>query len=91
MNLIDRDAAYAEAYDLVHYKAAIEAEEYDAIINILDNMPIIDAVEVVRCKDCVSVIENEVKGYCCVNQLCPVYSRFVEPDFSCICGERRCT
>ena len=55
----------------------------------IDKCPTVDAVEVVRCKDCVSVIGNEVKGYVCKNQLCPCWAREVTADFSCICGERR--
>lgn len=51
--------------------------------------PTVDAVEVVRCKDCISAAGNDVKGYMCQNQLCPCYRRDVPGDFSCTCGERR--
>lgn len=40
--LIDVDKAYEDAYDRLHYRATLENEEYDAIINFLDAQPIVD-------------------------------------------------
>lgn len=62
---------------------------YDDVLATIADEKTVDAVEVVRCKNCVSAAGNDVKGYMCQNQLCPCYCRDVPDDFSCICGERR--
>lgn len=50
--LISYDAVYQYAFDGVH-GGGLEHEDFDAIINAIDAVPTIDAVEVCRCKDCV--------------------------------------
>lgn len=42
MKLVDLDAAYNELYDAVQCRAMLEYVEYDAIINILDTLPVIN-------------------------------------------------
>ena len=52
MRLIDADAVEKQAYDDVHYHAELEDWEFDVVTHYLDHAPTIDAVPVVRCKDC---------------------------------------
>ena len=52
MRLINADAVEKQAYDDVHYHAELEDWEFDVVTHYLDHAPTIDAVPVVRCKDC---------------------------------------
>ncbi len=61
---------------------------YDYLKKALDNKPTIDAVEVVRCKDCKHTIRSKVspeKITCCLTKMCGT----VDPDFFCADGERK--
>lgn len=46
------------------YTEVIDVEDLKSVIN---NMPITDVVEVIRCKDCVNRIEFEPNKYQCKN------------------------
>lgn len=53
MRPIDADALKEKARELIpHYHAAVVMNLFDLIDNLADNMPTIDAVPVVRCKEC---------------------------------------
>lgn len=76
MRLIDADAIFSNELLL------ISAECYDAmhaVIEKINNAPTIDAVEVVRCKDC-KYYEGE---WCCMNEIV-----MVDDDY-CSCGKRK--
>lgn len=51
MRLIDADAAYERA-QADSRRGALEDWEFDMIVNLLDSAPTVDAVQVVRCRDC---------------------------------------
>ena len=86
MRLIDADTLRAEFTG----NFGRELWHYTGIRATIDVAPTSTATpHTVPCKECVSVIGNEVKGYVCRNQHCPCWARFVPPDFSCNCGERR--
>ena len=53
----------------------------DAIIDEIDNAPDVDAVEVVRCKDC--------KNRPC-NRVCEIFKRQMDDDCYCSYGEMVC-
>ena len=57
-----------------------------AVKDLLDTMPTIDAVEVVRCKDC-----KHFDGECCDRYADETlgYSHSTQPNFFCACGERK--
>ena len=93
MRLVDADALRNELYDA------------DAItmrgVAIINRFPTIDAVEVVRCKDCkhrpkenrsldgiiwVEFPEEEICPFNCED---PFYNQMPEDDFFCARGERR--
>lgn len=60
---------------------------YDDLKKALDNAPTIDAVEVVRCKDCKHTTRSKVspeKIICCLTKMCGT----VDPDYFCADGER---
>lgn len=48
-------------------------------------MPTIDAVEVIRCRDCKYFVLNPFDGY----EDCTRGFGYVRPDFGCVDGERR--
>lgn len=53
MRLIDADALKEKAREWIPpYDASVVMNLFDLIDNLVDNMPTIDAVPVVRCKDC---------------------------------------
>ena len=57
----------------------------DDTMFVLDKLPAVDAVEVVRCKDCIAFI-GETKS---VFQHCAYSGMNVGKDDFCSCGERR--
>lgn len=78
--LIDANAlgigkAKREAFDNPAY-----ADGWNSAIAIIENAPTVDAVEVVRCKDCTSYGGT---GWCCEHDTC------MEEDDFCSYGERR--
>lgn len=83
MRLIDADALF-KAFDIVAWWYN-NADRDEIAVEILRKMPTIDAVPVVRCKDCIHH-EDEEPGmvYCPV-----VIGGWVNNDFFCGDGERR--
>lgn len=77
--LIDANALYKKA--TAAWDDTLCDVCYSEIINLIDEAPTVDAVEVVRCKDCV----YNKKGAC-------DFSEFVDfnyrPDYFCGNGER---
>lgn len=54
---------------------------------IIEKLPAVDAVEVVRCRDCKHTTRSKVspeKIICCLTKMCGT----VDPDFFCADGER---
>lgn len=54
----------------------------------VQNAPVVDAVEVVRCKDCIHTTRskaNPEKIICCLTLMCGT----TKPDFFCAHGERK--
>lgn len=99
MRLIDADAVEKQAYDDVHYHAELEDFEFDVVTHYLDHAPTIDAVEVVRCKDCKhyhadlgwcdehSHFVDEERSFCYPHE--STEWKMFEPDYFCADGERK--
>ena len=82
--LIAYDAVYQYAFDGVH-GGGLEEEDFDAIINAIDAVPTIDAVEVVRCKDCKHYYYSAYAMRC----VCDFDNKEWDKDDFCSYGERR--
>lgn len=89
MRLIDADALvkqiespYTEYSIMIHLRRAIK--------DFIDSAPTIDAIEVVRCKDCIwfNKGENEVDSWTSCTAFAGVYLH-VDDDHFCSHGERR--
>lgn len=72
-DLIDRETvrlAYEKSFENDNHKiagaSAIHMQEHRHMLRILDKIPAVDAVEVVRCKDCRRYSRDEMfgGGYC---------------------------
>lgn len=87
MRLIDADAVEKQAYDDVHYHAELEDWEFDVVTHYLDHAPTIDAVPVVRCKDCLywQSGENECEKW----EYCTSHNIGIGPHSFCSYGERK--
>ena len=59
----------------------------DGIKAVIENVPAVDAVEVVRCKECKKGYVAEVHGSPVVR--CPYLERLMKLDGYCVFGERR--
>ena len=80
MRLIDADAAKLTANDYAMFRCQLGG--LVDVVEFLDDMPTVDAVPVVRCKDC-AVPHNMYTG-------CPKLNGLVTPpDFYCPFGERK--
>ena len=78
--LIDADAAKLTANDYGMFRCQLGG--LVDVVEFLNDMPTVDAVEVVRCKDC-AVPHNKYTG-------CPKLNGLVTPpDFYCPFGERK--
>lgn len=101
MRLIDADELTNEVIHDMAIVALHSNAKYFSIVNdivvafreTIDNAPTIDAVEVVRCKDCDSYVElawwfddegKKKECHCCVAHSIPV-----QPNDYCSYGERR--
>lgn len=85
MRLIDADALKDKCYITVN-GTTIGRTNY-VMFHEIDEAPTIDAVQVVRCKDCIHwKADNEVfeLGFCCVFP-----QKWVAETFYCADGERR--
>jgi hypothetical protein len=82
--LIDANEALErikELPDLQHF--AEWYVDYDGVCNVLKNAPTVDAVEVIRCKDCAS-------GKGAKHKVCPLYrDGLMKDDDFCSVGERK--
>ena len=83
--LIAYEAVYQYAFKGVH-GGGLEDENFNAIINAIDSVPTVDAVEVVRCKDCIYATEEDGDLYC--DGPIGIFGTVGFNDF-CSCGERR--
>lgn len=84
MRLIDADALMEEIFDELSDGEVLYSIPPDRI----DDAPTIDAVEVVRCKDCIHTTRSKVnpeKIICCLTLMCGT----TKPDFFCARGERK--
>ena len=85
MRLIDADAAKLTANDYKMFRCQLGG--LVDVVEFLDDMPTVDAVPVVRCKDCIHSYVDDLCGICCI------YGGYVdcvvEPDFYCAYGERK--
>ena len=78
--LIDADAAKLTANHYVMFRCQLGG--LVDVVEFLNDMPTVDAVPVVRCKDC-AVPHNKYTG-------CPMLNGLVTPpDFYCPFGERK--
>ena len=75
--MIDTDAAYAVLTDFYHHSTDTQ---HAALREALGRVETVDAVPVVRCKDCKSFSH----GYCRFHD-----AKFVRPDGYCYWGERK--
>ena len=80
MRLIDADAAKQTANDYVMFRCQLGG--LVDVVEFLNDMPAVDAVPVVRCKDC-AVPHNKYTGCPRLNGLIP------PPDFYCADGEKK--
>ena len=75
---------------LVDLDAVIDCLEvewgYEGIREDLYSLPVVDAVPVVRCKDC-EYSYDEISYLCCYHGVC--VDCVVPPNFSCAYGKRR--
>lgn len=100
MRLIDADALPRRVlkekrfvfttHDLLNNEYVVQTV-YKDLAEFINEAPTIDAVPVVRCKDCEHwdiswEPENGNKG----DHFCPMMDLCVPPDFFCKHGERRC-
>ena len=83
MRLIDADKF--EAYSYTHTSLDFDAGVL-SVLEKLDAAPTVDAVEVVRCKDCEHSYES-IGYFICSHGVC--CECIVQPDFYCAEGKRR--
>ena len=92
MRLIDADALYM---NLVKMKDFGELTAKKAI-RIVENAPTVDAVPVIRCKDCIHNVSNRITDPLCINDysgddiVCDYFETDgMEPDDYCSYAERK--
>ena len=78
MRLIDADEIYEVLTDYYHLRTPIQQK---ALKEALERLPTIDAVEVVRCKDC--------KHYDGSYPMCCRWEETIKPDDYCSYGEKK--
>lgn len=84
--LIDANEVIKETESILNFRKQhhMPTVDYEALLGYLKNRPTVDAVEVVRCKDC-KHRENLLGELCC-----PYYDDLpVEDEHFCAYGERR--
>lgn len=89
MRLIDADALRAEFTEPNDWSDPSQALVHiTGIWAYIDNAPTVDAVEVVRCRDCKHYrsVAWHIDGYC---HMAEWYKRYQYPDDFCSRGERR--
>ena len=93
MRLIDADALIGKfnekadmAECLVDARTAERFATFCALADAVEEMPTVDAVPVVRCKDC-EYSYDEIRYLCCLHGVCVDCE--VPPNFYCAYGKRR--
>lgn len=81
MRLIESDKFILALMD-----ASLSSVDEDTIIDLVDSIPTVDAVPVVRCKDC-EYSYDEISYLCCSHGVCVDCE--VPPNFYCAYGKRR--
>ena len=81
--LIDADAAFGILADYYHHRMPIQ---YMALKEALDRVPTVEAVPVIRCKDCKYWDDFLDKGYC---KDTIGFDRWWKPNDFCSYAERR--
>lgn len=81
MRLID-----ADKFVLALMDASLSSVDEDTILDLVDSIHTVDAVPVVRCKDC-EYSYDEISYLCCSHGVCVDCE--VPPNFYCACGKRR--
>ena len=84
MRLIDADAAKLTANDYAMFRCQLGG--LVDVVEFLNDMPTVDAVEVVRCKDCIHSYDD-LCGLCCTCG--PYVDCIVQPEFYCADGKER--
>ena len=79
------DADRAELYDAIGRNAFRDRQD---IIDLINNQPTIDAVVVVRCKDCIRRYDTDECPMCFLSE--GQYYEFTRDDGFCDRGERKC-
>lgn len=91
LNLIDRKALLEKQYNSSPLKA-LQFAEMVVDVRDIEDAPTVDAVEVVRCKDCKHYHKiTETDKHCRCDIFCGCYDKPypTEPDDFCSYGERR--
>lgn len=81
MRLID-----ADKFILALMDAALSSVDEDTILDLVDSVPTVDAVPVVRCEDC-EYSYDEISYLCCSHGVC--FDCEVPPNFYCAEGKRK--
>ena len=88
MRLIDANALEKTMYSVADLSCS-ENIHVDVIADIIGNAPTVDAVEVVRCKDC-KYSNMTVNGEC---KYCDIWfpdeAEYMDGDYYCASGERK--
>ena len=82
--LIDADAAKLTANDYAMFRCQLGG--LVDVVEFLNDMPTVDAVPVVRCKDCIHSYDD-LCGLCCTCG--PYVDCVVQPEFYCADGKRK--
>ena len=82
--LIDADAAKLTANDYAMFRCQLGG--LVDVVEFLNDMPTVDAVPVVRCKECIHSYDD-LCGLCCTCG--PYVDCVVQPEFYCAEGKRK--
>lgn len=76
----------SDKFILALMDASLSSVDEDTILDLVDSIPTVDAVPVVRCKDC-EYSYDEISYLCCSHGVCVDCE--VPPNFYCADGKRR--
>lgn len=76
----------SDKFILALMDASLSSVDEDTILDLVDSIPTVDAVPVVRCKDC-EYSYDEISYLCCSHGVCDDCE--VPPNFYCAYGKRR--
>lgn len=87
-DLIRRGAVLAQAYEFDDCNLETGEEKVSSAVYVDDvlRIPAVDAVEVVRCRECISCVTHDEQELWCAIQ-CPAF--LTRPDDYCSRGKRR--